>query len=99
MHALRPPITDITNGIRVAVHCAPNAKETSILIERDGSVTMRVHAPPVKGKANREIVKWFSKKLDRPGSHIRIVSGLHSDLKILEIFGIDREIFLAAVQQ
>jgi uncharacterized protein (TIGR00251 family) len=90
---------DITNGIRVAVHCAPNARETSILVERDGSITMRVHAPPVKGKANREIVRWLSKKLDRPGSQIRIVSGLHSDLKILQILGTNRESFLAAVQE
>jgi uncharacterized protein (TIGR00251 family) len=68
-------------------------------MERDGSVTMRVHAPPVKGKANREIVKWLSKKLGRPSSQIRIVSGLHSDLKIVEMLGIDRARFLAVVLQ
>jgi uncharacterized protein (TIGR00251 family) len=99
MHTLKPPVTDTADGVRVALHCIPNAKETSILVEHDGGITMRVHAPPTKGKANREIVKWLSKKLRTSSSQIRIISGLHSNLKTVEILRMNRESFLAAIQQ
>ena len=68
-------------------------------MEPDGAVTMRVHAPPVKGRANREIVKWLSKRLRRPTSQIRIVAGTHSNLKMLEIVGMDGKSFLEAIDQ
>jgi hypothetical protein len=99
MHRLTSPIVPTENGIRITIEVAPNAKETGILLERDGTITMRVHAPPVKGKANREIVKWLSKKLGMPSSHIRIIAGLRSDPKTIEIIGVDETGFLGAVRQ
>ncbi len=92
-------IVDTADGIRVTVHVVPNARHESVSIEHDDILTMRVRAPPIKGKANREILKWFSKKLDIPNSRIQIVSGLRSDQKIIGILGIDRKTFLAALQQ
>jgi uncharacterized protein (TIGR00251 family) len=94
----RPSIARLEDGIRVVIHVVPNAKETKILIECDGSLMMRVHAPPVKGKANREITKWLSKRLGKPSSQVRIVAGLTSNLKTLEISGMDRNAFLEAIQ-
>jgi uncharacterized protein (TIGR00251 family) len=87
------------NGIRIAIHVLSNARETKVLMEPDRSIVIRVNAPPVKGKANREIVKRLSKKLRKPSSQIRIVLGLGSDLKILEIVGMDRGSFLEAITQ
>jgi len=87
------------NGIRIVVHVVPNAKETKLQLETDGSLLMRVNAPPVKGKANREIVKWLSKKLRRSSSHVRIVAGLASNLKTLDITGMDEGSFLEAIGQ
>ncbi len=81
------------------VHVIPNARETKIILEPDDGITMRVHAPPVKGKANREIVKWLSKKLRTPSSQIRIVAGTRSDLKIVDIIGVDKRSFLEAVRE
>ncbi len=91
------PIVDVENGVRIIIHAVPNAKETRILLEADGSITMRVHAPPVKGKGNREIVKWLSKKLRRPSSRIRIIAGTRSNLKTVEIIGMNRSSFLEAI--
>jgi uncharacterized protein (TIGR00251 family) len=48
---------------------------------------MRVAAPPLKGKANKEMVKWLAKKLRKPTSNVRLVSGLHSDVKVISILG------------
>jgi uncharacterized protein (TIGR00251 family) len=99
MYRLRPPITSTQDGILITVHVVPNARETGILLERDGGITMHVNAPPVKGRANREIVKWLSKKLGTPSSLIRIVAGLTSNLKVIAIIGMNEGGFLKAIGQ
>jgi len=40
---------------------------------------------PEKGKANLELIKKLAKHFKVPSSHIRIVSGLKSKRKIIEI--------------
>ena len=96
-HNSIPLIAKVDNGIRVVIYAVPNARETGIVMESDGSFLMRVHSPPVKGKANREIVKWLSKKLKKPSSQVRIIAGLTSNLKTLEIIGTDKRRFLEAI--
>jgi uncharacterized protein YggU (UPF0235/DUF167 family) len=54
---LKHSIVRMENGIRIVVHVVPNAKETKLQLEIDGSLLMRVDAPPVEGRANREIAK------------------------------------------
>jgi uncharacterized protein (TIGR00251 family) len=50
---------------------------------------LHVAAPAEDGRANREIVKWFAKKLSVPASQVRLVAGLRSRSKVLEIYGVD----------
>jgi uncharacterized protein YggU (UPF0235/DUF167 family) len=45
------------------------------------------------------IVKWLSKKLRRPSSQIRIVAGTRSNLKTVEIVGMNGKSFLEALGQ
>jgi len=40
---------------------------------------------PEKGKANLELIKKLAKHFKVPSSHIRIVSGLKSKRKIIEV--------------
>jgi uncharacterized protein YggU (UPF0235/DUF167 family) len=53
----------------------------------------------VKGKANRQIVKWLPKKLGTPSSRIRVVAGLTSSLKAIAIIGMNENGFLEAIRQ
>jgi len=99
VRALTQSVISTQDGVWITIHTVPNAKETAIILEPDGNIMMRVHAPPVKGKANREIVKWLSKKLRRPSSQIRIVAGTRSNLKTVEIGGMDGKSFLEAIGQ
>ena len=96
---MRPPIASTEDGILITVHVVPNAGQTEILLERDGGIMMRVNAKPVKGKANREIIKWLSKKLGTPSSRIRIVAGLTSSLKAIAIIEMNETSFLEAIRQ
>ena len=68
-------------------------------MEPDGTVTVGAKAPPVKGQANREIVKWLPKTLKKTSSQIRIVAGIHSNIKIVEIVGMNKQRFLTAIKE
>ena len=47
----------LENVVRLTVHVKPLRNETKLLCEPDGTLTMHVAAPPMKGKANRRVRK------------------------------------------
>ena len=78
---------ETSKGVRLTLHVKTLRSETRLICEPDGTLTIHVAAPPVKGKANREIVKWLSKRLRKPSSNVQLVAGFHSNLKVIEITG------------
>ena len=48
-------------------------------------------APPVDGKANDECVRFFAEFARVPRSRVRIVTGLTSRIKVVEIEGVPQE--------
>ncbi len=58
-------------------------------------LVVKVKSPPEKGKANREIMKEFSKIC---GKDVEIISGHKSRHKTLRIYGMDPEAFLSLLQ-
>ena len=68
------------NSLRIIVK--PNANKSEILgyDESRQAGKVAIAAPPDKGKANKEVIKFFSKLLKRK---IEIKSGLKSREKIL----------------
>jgi len=77
--------------VRFRVHVKTNRSETRLVAEADDTLTLFVAAAPVKGKANREIVKWLAKKLGKASSQVRIVAGVYSNSKIIEVIGVGKE--------
>ncbi len=69
----------IDNKLKVVVK--PNANKTEVIIIGD-VVKIAVKAIPDKNKANIELVKFLSKLLKKK---VRIISGLKSREKVLEI--------------
>jgi len=65
----------------------PLRNETKLFCEPDGTLTIHVAAPPTKGKANLEIVRWFSKTLRTSSSNVQLVAGFYSNMKVIEITG------------
>ena len=74
----------------------PLRNETKLFCEPDGTLTIHVAAPPTKGKANREILRWFSKTLRTPSTNVQLVAGFYSSVKVIEITGMT-EAEIAAV--
>lgn len=56
----------------------------------DGSLKLKIHAKPVEGKANQELIEFLSEKLHISRIDIEIVKGEHSKRKVLRFNGISQ---------
>jgi len=60
------------------------------LAEKVGDLyKLRLAAPPVDGKANDACVRFFAERFRVSQSAVRIVQGLTSRTKVIEIDGVD----------
>ncbi|MEK7672490.1 MAG: DUF167 domain-containing protein [Patescibacteria group bacterium] len=75
---------NLTGYLRVKV--TPKSQQTEITgILEDKTVKIRIQAPPEKGKANKELIKYLSQEFKVPTANITILSGIASQLKLLKI--------------
>lgn len=51
----------------------------------DGTLKIRIAAPPEKGKANRELIRFLSRHLKINKTQITIISGKSDTLKLIKI--------------
>jgi uncharacterized protein (TIGR00251 family) len=66
---------------RVSVRFTPDGQ-----IEVNGDeIAISIKSPPERGRANRELVKKLAEHFGVAESHVRIVSGLASRKKLVEI--------------
>jgi len=73
------------------VYVKAGAKRNEISGFFDGRLKVKITAPPVEGKANRELLVFLSKLLHVPVSNMRIISGERGRRKSVEIRGLRRE--------
>lgn len=72
-------------SMRISVTVKPNAKKESVTECEDGVFLVSVKAPSREGKANARLPKVLGKHFRIAPSCIRIVSGVSSRKKIVEI--------------
>lgn len=75
-------------GVIINVHAAPRAAKDAVQGLHGDAIKIRLHAPPVDGKANEALIAFLSGKLDIPKSNITLKSGLNQRRKIVEINGL-----------
>ncbi len=83
-------IKETKEGTLLFIHVQPKAKKNAIegVDEWRGRLKVKVKAPPVEGKANKEVVKFFSKLL---GAEVEIVKGETNREKDLLVRGLKAE--------
>lgn len=69
---------------RIEVKVFPKSSREEI-IEKDGIIKVYVKAPPDKGKANEAVLRIIAKKYKTKKSKIKIIRGLVSRKKVLEV--------------
>ena len=76
---------------RITVKVQPRAKTTRVAGRMEQAYRLQLAAPPVDGKANEACIAFLAEVAGVAKSHVRIVSGLTSRVKVVEIDGIGQE--------
>jgi len=79
-------------GAALAIRVTPRSSKNEITeIMNDGTIRIRLTAPPVEGKANDALVSFLAEVLDVPRSRIEIVAGETGRDKLVSVLGMDAE--------
>ena len=70
---------------RIVVRVHSNASENKLLCFRGGVLQIRIAAPPIKGRANRELIKFLSGIFGISKSKLTIEKGMTSKTKVIAI--------------
>ena len=76
---------------RITVQVQPNARQNEVVGFEGGVLQVRVAAPPVKGRANRELIEFLSRLFAVRKSNITIEKGMTSRRKTLAINGLSED--------
>ncbi len=74
-----------TGAVIVDIHVIPNAAFTKADGEHDGALRVRLHAPPVDGKANLALMAWLAETLGLAKRDVVLVRGQTSKRKQLRV--------------
>jgi hypothetical protein len=73
------------NQARLVVQVQPNARQNEVTNFENGVLQVRIAAPPIKGKANKELIEFLSKLLGINKSNLTMEKGMSSKRKVIAI--------------
>ena len=79
-------------GFALRIRVTPRARKNEISgILGDGTIKVRLTAPPVEGKANEALIRFLAEVLDVSTSKIEIIGGVTARDKLVSLIGLDAE--------
>ena len=84
-------LTILGSEARISLRVYPNALRNEVLGSTEGVLRVRIAAPPLKGKANRELITFLSRLLGVGKSRIDIIRGHTTRNKVIAISGLSQE--------
>ncbi len=83
---------DGKKGVALAVRVVPRARKTEIAeLMADGTLKIRLTAPPVAGKANKALIELLAEVLAVSPQQVEIVGGKSSRNKLVAVLDVSRE--------
>jgi len=76
------------DGCVLTVNASPRAKRTEFAGADADRLRVRIHAPPVDGKANAELVRFLAEHFGIPTRAVEILSGGTARLKRVKLRGV-----------
>ncbi len=73
---------------KIAVRVQPNASQSEVQGFKDGVLYVRIAAPPTKGKANQELIRFLSNILGVRKGNLTIEKGTTGKRKVISIIGL-----------
>jgi hypothetical protein len=90
---------DGKGGAALAIRVTPRSRKNTIdRILNDGTIKVKLTAPPVQAKANKALVKFLAEILDIKQSDIEIIAGEKGRNKLVTIYGLETEIVNQRIQ-
>lgn len=90
-------IRETAEGIEIVVLVQPRAASTTVMGIHGGALKMRVAAPPAKGRATEECLRFLAQLLGLRQADVELVAGLTSRSKRVRLRGVSRERLLAVL--
>lgn len=90
-------IRETAEGIEIVVLVQPRAASTTVVGIHGGALKMRVAAPPAKGRATEECLRFLAQLLGLRQADVELVAGLTSRSKRVRLRGVSRERLLAVL--
>ncbi len=84
--------------MKLRVHLTPNARTTGITSWDGDVLRIRLHAPPIEGRANRALCQFLGALFQIPPTAITLLHGSSGKQKLLDIPG-DRTTVHAILQR
>ncbi len=83
---MKPEIFHETNeGCIIRILVRPNAKRSGVTVVSTEALEMNLRSPPMKNKANSELIELLASVFGVPKSEIKIISGMQSREKYVSI--------------
>ena len=77
--------TQTKEGVKISLFVQANAPKSEIVGPYNGSLKIKIHAPPVDGKANEEIQNFLSSVFGVAKNRVQILKGDKSKTKSILI--------------
>ena len=85
------PYKKTKDGITIEVKVEPRSSRKQITGIMDNTILkVKLTAPPVDGSANDQLIELISESTGVKKSQIKIIRGLSSKRKLVEITGVDK---------
>ena len=85
----------MANTCTIAVKVIPNARRSEIVGWLGEALKIKIHAPPVDGRANDALCEFLADSLEHPRRAITVIRGETSRQKVIAIEGLTRVEFNA----
>ncbi|MEE8348322.1 MAG: DUF167 domain-containing protein [Acidobacteriota bacterium] len=76
--------------LRFSVHVQPRAASNQIVGSYDGALKIRLTAPPLEERANRQLIQFLAQCLGLPAGNVSLSKGHRSRRKTLTIQGLSK---------
>ena len=81
------PISPHPNGALLRCRVTPRSSKSRIKGIRNGLLEVALAAPPLEGRANRELIKYLAKRLSIPRSAFQLIHGERGREKTVLVAG------------
>jgi uncharacterized protein (TIGR00251 family) len=86
------------DDVVLSLHIQPGAKKTEVAGLHGEALKIRLHAPPVDGKANEALIAFLAERLGALKARVVLEAGQTSRSKRVRVVGVTAEAVVAALK-